>query len=358
MSFFNKEIFSFKEKYFGIDLSDLSIKVIEFEKDGNFDRIRSYFSLDIPQGIIEDGNINDKQKVVEAIKSAVKEAGPKKISTKNAICSLPESKVFLRKISIPKMNNEEIGEAIKWEIEASIPLAVDQVYYDWQLIDEENGKDNILTVAVSRGIIDDIVEVLEGAGLKVLSLEVESVATARSLISTKAEKKEVSLIVDFGAKKTSFIITEGCVPYFTSSIPFSSEGITDIISKELGIPFVDAERQKINYGVGYSQENMPIFNAVKPYLENLSVEIERSIDFYRSIDKDAFEIKKVILCGGGSNLKGLTAYLVKRLRQEVFLGDPWINLDFGNDLPIISKEISSQFSTAVGLAMKRNNLWK
>lgn len=358
MSFFNKEILSLKEKYFGVDLSDLSIKILELEKDGTEDCIRSYFSVDIPEGLIEDGNINNKQKVAEEIRAAVKKAGPKKISTSNVVCSLPESKVFLRKISTPRMNEEEITEAIKWEIEASIPLSVDQVYYDWQLIDEEKGKDNILTVAVSREIVDDTIEVLEAAGLNVLGLEVESIATARSLISRDAKKEDVSIIVDFGAKKTSFIIVEGCVPYFTSSIPFSSEGITDVISKTLGISLEDAEKQKISSGIGYSQENFPILEAIRPYLENLSVEIDRSIDFYQNMDKEMPKVTKVILCGGGSNLKGLPAYLVKRLRQEVFLGDPWINLDFGNNLPIISKEISSQFSTAVGLAMEKTRLWR
>jgi type IV pilus assembly protein PilM len=314
--------------------------------------------MDIPTGLIEDGKIMDKEKLAEIIKTAIKKAGPKKISTNKVICSLPESKIFLRKISIPRMKEDEIEEAIKWEIEASIPLSVDQVYFDWQLVSEVHGKQNILTVAISREIVDEIIEVLEICKLDVFGLEVESVATVRSLVPNDAPVSNVSLVVDLGAKKTSFIIAEGNIPYFTSSIPFSSEGITDAISKALGISIEEAEKQKINYGIGYSQENLPILNSIKPYLENLSTEIERSIDFYQDIDKDMSEVKKIILCGGGSNLKGLTLYLAKRLKQEVVLGDPWINLDFGNNLPMISKENSSQFSTAVGLAMERKNLWK
>src|SRR5665647_2099554 len=118
MSIFQKKIFSFDQVPFGLDLSDLSIKVMQLEKEGEVDRIRSFGSLDIPAGNIEDGKIINKDKVAALIKETIKKAGPKKINTKQVICSLPESKAFLRSINIPKMEKEEAKEAIKWEMEA------------------------------------------------------------------------------------------------------------------------------------------------------------------------------------------------------------------------------------------------
>ena len=235
MNFLKKNIFTFEDAYFGIDLGDLFVKVLQLEKRGSDDFVRSFSIAPIPGGCIEDGRIIDKQKTIQAIKNAIATAQPKKINTKKVICSLPESKVFLRVLSIPKMEKTEIGEAIKWEIEASIPLSVDQVYYDWQLIDESSDKQNILTVAISREIVDDLLEVLEGAGLEVHALETESIATSRSLVHSAETSKEVSLIVDLGSKRTNFVVEEGSVPFFTSSISFSSNGVTDAIAKTLGI---------------------------------------------------------------------------------------------------------------------------
>ncbi|MDQ1284556.1 MAG: hypothetical protein QG620_904, partial [Patescibacteria group bacterium] len=290
-----------------MDLSDLSVKVFQMEKRGKIDKIRSFCSLDIPEGCIEDGRIVDKETVSEVIRNAVKKAGPEKINTRKVICSIPESKAFLRIINVPKIEEAEAGEAIKWEIEANIPLSVDQVYFDWQFLGEIDGGRSVLAVAVSREIIDDTVSVLGAAGLEVYGMEVESVASARSLIVQGSASGESFLIVDLGAKKTSFIITEGNIPSFTSSVPFSSQGITDVISKKLGVDKMEAEKIKANQGIEHSFENSSIFDSVRPLLENLSCEIEKTADFYKNISKETKDIQKIIMCGGGSNLKGMAS---------------------------------------------------
>ena len=182
MGFLNKKIISFEPKVFGLDLSDLSMKLLELEREGRSEKIIGYSALDVSPGLIEDGKIIDKEKVAACIREAVKKAAPRKISTKKVICSVPESKAFLRIISIPKMEESEIPEAIKWEIEASIPLSIDQVYYDWQFIEaDSSGKQNILTLAVGKETIDEMTATLEMAGLTVYGFEVESIASARSL---------------------------------------------------------------------------------------------------------------------------------------------------------------------------------
>jgi len=355
--FLNKKIISFEDKLFGLDLSDLSVKAFQLVRDSKIDKIRGFASQEIPAGNIEDGRIINQDQVAEYIRRAITTARPKKINTKKVICSVPESKAFLRTITIPKMSEEEAGEAIKWEIEASIPLAVDQVYYDWQFIEDgaSKNKQQLLTVAVSKEVVDELTAVLEKAGLEIYGLELESIASVRSLISQKAKPTDVVLITDIGAQRTSFIITEGNIPFFTSSIPFSSEGMNDSIAKTLNIDLKEAERIKIIHGIGEFDEDPTVYEAVKSLLENLIVEIEKTIDFYLNMSKESAEIKKIILCGGGSNLKGIIPYLTKRLKKDVIMSDPWINLNLGQKLPPINKADSVRFSTVIGLALRAIN---
>jgi type IV pilus assembly protein PilM len=355
MSFFTKKIISLDERTFALDLSDLSLKVFQVEKRGSSDFIRSYCNLDVPCGYINDGRIIEKEKLALLIKSAVKKAGPKKINTKKVVCSIPESKAFLRKVNIPQMSAKEAHEAVRWEIEASIPLTSDQVYYDWQFLDVSEGKQNILTAAVAKEVVDELIEMLILADLDPYGLEIESISSARSLISKKSSPEDVFLIVDLGALRTSFIICEGNMPFFTSSIPFSSKNITDLISKTMKVSNDEAEKFKKLQGIEHSFENSSIFNAVKSLLENLSVEIEKTIDFYQGISQKNPVVEKVIICGGGANLRGLIPYLTTRLCKEVRIGDPWVNLNLGNNLPIISKEESVSCATAIGLAIKSND---
>lgn len=355
MVFLNKKIFGFNDSFFALDISDLSIKIIQLEKKGNSFKVRSFSSVGFKHGYLEDGRIKDKVKIAELIKVAINKSIPKKINTTKVVCSLPESKAFLRIISIPLMEEKELAEALKWEMEASIPLTFDQVYFDWQVINRTKDKQDILTVAMAKDIVDEFMDVFSLAGLAVYGLETESIANIRSLIPRDVSSEETSLIIDLGARNTSFMIVEGTVPCFTSSIAFSSEGITDVIAKALNIDPQEAEKIKNLHGIEHSFERNSVFDAVRSSLENIAIEIERSSDFYKSLKKNA-EIKKIILCGGGSNLKGLIAYLTTRLNREVTVADPWINLNLGNTIPPINKEDAARYATAIGLALKDINI--
>lgn len=354
MSFWNKKIFGGND-VFGLDLSDLSVKVAQIEKNGSLEEVVSFASLPITSGIISDGEIKNKQQVAEIIKRVLQGARPRKIKTNKVICSLPETKAFLRIISMPEMKTEEVREAVKWEIEATIPLPIDQIYYDWQVLEKsfgtEKGKINLLVVAVGKNTVDQTMEVLALAGLEVVGLEIESVAQSRSLLDEKKEKESV-LLVDVGDRRTSFVIADAGIPCFTSSIPLSGTSLTNAIAKNLGVSFEEAENIKIQYGIGSDFKNDAIFKAVEPVLENLASEIERSIDFYVSSLQYSVGVDKIMMCGGGSNTKGLLPYLAKRLKRGVELGNPWVNMKLDKNLPIIEKSVASQYATVIGLALK------
>lgn len=358
MSFLNKKILDFTGTALGLDLNDLTVRVIQFEKEGGNDRLVGFGSAPIPAGSIYDGEIAKKEQVILAIRSAVEKASPGKLKSKKVICSLPENKAFLRIISIPRMEKSEAKEAIKWEIEANIPLSLDQVYFDWQILEEnisaEKSRMDILVVAISKKTVDQFLEVLEGAGLEVVGLEIESIAQARSLLGEDIHNKAV-LIIDFDERRTSFSISSKKIPCFTSSIPVSSQSINDSIAKTLNISLEEAEKTKQANGIGSDFKNSHIFAAVKPVLENLTSEIERSIEFFLSELKYSENVEEIIVCGKEAATAGVIPFLSKRLGKRVTLGNPWTNVNMGKNLPQIERRLSVEYATAIGLALKGIN---
>lgn len=355
MSFLRKKVFDLFPSSFGLDLSDLSIKAVWLDRSGDRDSIASFGSVPLALGNVVDGEIVNPEAVKSAIQNLLEKAGPKKIKTRQVICSFPETKAFLRIIVLPKMDEDEVKEAIKWEIEANIPLTLDQVYYDWQILDlnltQEKGKMSVLVVAVARSVVDQFTDVLESAGLQVIGLETESIAQARSLLPEKNEKS-TTLIVDIGDRRTSFLIAIGSTPCFTSSVPLSSQMITEAVSKSLKISFDEAEAMKLKHGLGSLALKSPVFKAAEPVLESMANEIEKSIDFYLNNLKYSSTVDSIVLCGGGSNMNGFLPYLAKRLGRSVEFGNPWVNVNLGRDLPIIDRRHSVQYSTAIGLALR------
>ena len=352
MSIFNKKFIDPTPPYFGLDISELSIKVLQMTRHGKYDAVHGFANEKIGSGIVKNGNIENAGGIIKAIDRARKKAG---ITTKNVICSLPESKSFLRVVTIPQMEKTEVAEAIKWEIEAAIPLSIDQVYYDWQILNQRLTKDkrqmDVIIVAVSKKFINDFVFVLRKAGLVAYGFEVEPVAEANSLLRDE-EKGVTTMIIDIGDKNTSFVITVDNIPVFTSNIPLSSESLTKAIEQTFGITYEEAEKIKIMYGIGSVLKNDHVFQATKSVVENFVTEAQKSIDFYLNDLTYSKKIDRIIMCGGGARTKGITPYLSRRLGYNIELGNPWINLNF-KGVPPISREASVQYATVIGLATKK-----
>ena len=75
--------------------------------------------------------------------------------------------------------------------------------------------------------------------------------------------------------------------------------------------------------------------------------------YWENIPSKKNDIEKIILCGGESNMAGLTDFFSQELKKPVELGNTWVNVTtFKNYVPEIARNISLTYATAVGLALR------
>ena len=361
------EILSLKPEAFGLDISDLSLKFAKLKKKKKFFDLEIFGEKEIEPGVIKEGEIKDEKKLAEIIKEATK-----KIKTKYVITSLPEEKAFLQVIKMPKLPEEDLKSAVVFEAEKYIPLPIDQVYLDSQIIQpaphqnfSEGESLEVLISAIPKKITDSYLNSFKLAGLQPTCFEIESMAISRILIKGEFSRDPI-LIIDLGATRTSFIIFSGKTIRFTASTPISSHGFSQVISKTLGVTLEEAEKLKIKYGLEErirlrieeektikKMERGRVFEALIPPLVDLVQQIKRCIDFYET-HTPAEKIKKIILCGGGTNLKGLTELLTIELKLPVELGNPWLNILKKPEKGIKKMPLEKSFSfvTTLGLALR------
>lgn len=368
-------LFTLKPKMFGLDISDLSLKIIKLKKKRNFLNLASYGETEIEPGIIKDGEIKDEEKLAEIIKTAIKKVKGEKLNTKNIIASLPEEKAFLQVIPMPKITKEDLKSAVIYEAENYIPLPIDQVYLDSQIVPFLNNSLNhfeVLIAALPKKLVDSYLLTFKKAGLQTEALEIESLAIARALIK-KENTKDPVLLIDLGATRTNFIVFSGGSLRFTSSIPVSSESFNEIISKNLGVSLVEAENMKKKYGleekIGLKIKNKKteikkepgkIFEILVPALVDLIQQIKKYLEYYQThVSREHSPlngkgVEKILLCGGGANLKGLSELLTLELKIPVELANPWVNiLRKGQKKNFdLSFEKSLIYTTALGLALR------
>lgn len=366
------EYFSIKREAFGLDISNLSLKIAQIKKKEGKLKLVSFGEAKIEPGIIKNGEILDDNKLARIIETAVRQVKGEKINTKYVIASLPEEKAFLQVIQMPKVPEEDLGSAVIYEAENYIPTALEQVYLDFQIVPAiKNHLDHydILIAALPKQTVNPYVSSLKLAGLEPVALEIESLAIARALVKDGLSASPI-LLIDFGATRTSFIIFSGHSLRFTSSISISSTTFTEIIMKALGINQRKAEDLKIKHGLtgktkvnarkkGIRKEEEKVFEALIPVSVDLTQQIKKHLEYYRThahhehLASKNKNVSKIILCGGGSNLKGLPELLSMELKIPVEIGNPWINiLEEGTKATGLTKEQSLAYTTVLGLALK------
>lgn len=348
-----------KVKAFGMDVSDSSIKIMELGSSGG--RLMPVAFADVPLSdkVINNHMIISQERLADNINRAVAKA--QKIDTKYVVCSIPEAKSFVRTLQIPKMNEEEIDNAIPYELEQDIPVPIDQVYLDWQIIRTLPDKLELLVTAAPREYIDMLVESVRSAKLIPLAMELESQATARAVIDNKGGN---CLIVDMATKQTSFVIVDSGVIQYTSSIPIAGDAFTESIARNLNLSVSAAESLKRKSGLVEEAKEGDIRHAILPILDNVVDEIKNVIRFFEDHDQTKQTIETILLCGGTSKLSGMTDYISARINLgssrspiRVNSADPWVNItgkSSKESLPM-SPTDALGYATVIGLALRGAN---
>ena len=366
-----------KETPIGLYISDVSMKFVQFRRNASGLTVAAYSDLNIPKEVMSGDAIKKPKVLVELIRRAVAQPIFGKVILPHVIASIPETKSFVRVIQMPKMSEEEAVEAVPWEAEAYIPLPIEQVYLDWiilskslspvskkQIEGESKGeKMTVLITAAPKEYIDDLVNILKEAGLVPLGLEVESQAIARSLVS---RINEAVLIADINTIRTSLSIYDKGILQFTSSLPIAGNLMTEKLAEALNITKEEAEKLKRENGLAEDVMQGKIKRALTPVLENFVEEIKNTIRFYEEHALSDGKIARFVLTGGSGRLKHLPSFIHDRLTHsldgehplrslpgiKVELGNPWVNVLSKGQTPILSREESLSYATAIGLALR------
>ena len=349
---------------FGLDISDLSLKIVQLEKKQRGFRLSSVGGGELEQGILEAGEIKDEDRLVRAIQKTLKQVKGKKIRTNHVVAALPEEKAFVQVVQLPRMRKEELMSAIRFQAEGYIPYPIDTVYIDFAIIPPlHNHTDHldVLVASLSRQVVDSYVSVLQKAGLVPSVLEIDAVALTRAVIE-KGVSPVPLLVIDIGKARTKVSIFSGYSLRFTTSLSISSEQFTQAVAQALHVDEEKAEEFKRQYGLYEPEDRLAeeVFGAMVPPATDFIEHITKYLEYYEShlphqhLGKEQAKIQKILLCGGGANLKGFPEFLMRALKVEVVVGNPWVNILSPNstELPMLSFQESLGYSTALGLALR------
>lgn len=342
---------------FGLDISERSIKIMQLSPQKTGLQPTAFSYVEVPANLINNHVITNEEKLAALVSKAV--AAARKLDSHYAVLSIPEAKSFVRVVSLPKMDLSEIDGALPWELEQDIPVPIEHVYIDWQLVEETEDHIKVLAMAAPKDYIDALVEVLRLAKIKPVAFELESQGTARAAVGPEDKESSV-LMVDIASTVTSLAVTSKGILEYTSSIPIGGNSLTDSIAQSLGIPAKEAEKKKIEAGLTSDDKKGNVRQAILSVLDNIVDEMRNVIKYYDDHSLFKQPISKIILCGGGSKLAGAADYIAARLNvgagqvvSRVVVCDSWINVaDPAHRSGFPTQDEALEYTTAIGLALR------
>ena len=273
---------------------------------------------------------------------------------KSVRVSLPEEQAYLFALKLEKSGLKHIRERIELALEDHIPISAQDAIFDYELVSESTQNLEVQVTAVPKNIIENYLLICKRSQISVKSFELEAQAISRAVV--KKGDMDTYMIVDFGKRRTGiFIVSKGIV-VFTFTLDLGGVTLTQMIQKNFNVSFEEAEKMKEEYGLKRNTNNKEIFSVLLNSVSVLRDEIVKHFLYWQTHKDEEGKnnplIKKIIFCGGDSNLIGLADYISVSMKSHVDIANVWVNIsNTENYIPEMSFNKSLSFATAIGLAL-------
>jgi type IV pilus assembly protein PilM len=278
--------------------------------------------------------------------------------------SVPGQSALTRFIQLPPVESSRVDEIVKYEAKQQIPFALEDVIWDYQTLGggiEESGfmlgaevglfamkKEGIYSAIkpyVANKMEIELVQIAPLAMHNFLCFDQIGLRPGQELEG----EGEYMIVLDMGTDNTTLLVTNGN-KIWIRNVPIGGNHFTRALTKEMKLTFAKAEHLKCN--ATKAPDPRAVFQALRPVFNDYVSEIQRSIGYFSSVNREA-KITKIVGAGNGFKLAGLQKFLQQNLQYEVERVDNFQALvgDAVLNAPLFQENVLS-FVVPYGLALQ------
>lgn len=340
----------------GVDISSFAVKMVELVDNGNGAyRIEHYAIEALPKDAVVDGNVANLEATSETIERCWKRLHT---STKYVALALPTAAVITKKIVLPaNLTEQEMEVQVETEANQYIPFALDEVNLDFQTIGPAPSgptEVEVLIAASRKEKVEDRVAAVEGASLKPLVMDVESYAAQAAFELVEKQlpgggKDRIIAVVDVGSNVMNVTIMKNDQSVYAREQAFGGSQLTQEIMRAYGMSFEEAENAKRTQALPENYEA----EILRPFLENLSLEVSRAMQFFFTSTPFS-KIDQIVLTGGCAVLPGVMDIVAERTQVPTLTANPFAAMAASSKIKV--KQLAADapsLMVACGLALRR-----
>ncbi len=330
----------------GLDISQTGLRLMAL--DTKKWSVVGYGSLNLEPLKLQDSLNKGDDYLANNLKLLLKKHTLGHLPSNQVAVSVPTAKTYSRTLNLPLDAESNLAEAINLEADQYIPVPVDELNIDHEIIERTKDNLSVLISATPKKIVENILNSLEAAGLEAVFAEPGVSAVARILRRTE-QGNLPTIIVDIGAASTDIAVFNKTIRV-SGGVSVGGNNFTIAISKKLGLSLEEAHKLKVLDGLSSGPKRAKIEAAMSSSLDGIVDELKKMIRYYTDRLEMKDKIEQIIMVGGGSNVPGLADYFTDKLEIAVRPASPWQKLNFGH-LKVPSNQSKPRFISATGLAL-------
>jgi type IV pilus assembly protein PilM len=328
-----------------LDIGTYTIKAVQgqFGKTSVIDRTVEVFNT---TGLSLPTNDAETEKLADLLSAMFNDH---RLARSDVRLSLPEHLVSTKIISIPSLTDAELASAINWQAEQHIPIPLDELSLEYQVLYRPDRRDRnelmrVLMVGARKSIVEQFLSPFARLGIEPTVLETSVLSVYRSLQFTAEDP--TTLIMHIGAATTDFVVIQRGEISFVYTYATAGQVLTRTLEQAIQLEPKQAEQYKRTYGLDPNQLQGKIRNALLPIMKNITLEMQKAIQFFVS-QQPGESIKRVLLSGGSSQLPGLVEFVTEQVGVEVLLASPFAGAQ--GEIPAANQPA---FTLCMGLMMR------
>lgn len=337
----------------GIEIGASGIKAIKLEAVGESGaRIAEYAVIQHPKPLSTPGvDANDVLRVSLGALTSQHD-----ISKASVAVSLPGHSGFARFAKLPPVDPKKVAGVVRYEAMQQIPFPLEQVEWDYQTFASPTSPDiEVGIFAVTKERVTERLQMLADVGINPNYVVLGPIAAYNALAYDLQfdDTTPGTIIVDVGTTSTDLVVaTPGKM--WVRTFPIGGHQFTDALVSQFQLSYPKAE--KLKREAEDSRHARQVFQAMRPIFTDLSSDIQRSIGYFQSLNKDV-ELSRLIGVGSTFALPGLRKYLKQQLSIDVYRIEEFKRIKLegaqaGDGKTAALNDVSLQLVTAYGLALQ------
>jgi type IV pilus assembly protein PilM len=338
----------------GFEISKTSMKIMSVDTAKML--VHGYGSVELDPAKMADDLSQSAEYLQSRLYELLNDNIVGKLTSNRAILGIPTARTFSRTFSLPADKKANLKDAVNLEVEQYIPMPLDALYVDHQIIKQTKEELTVLMCAAPKRTVDPLLTIAQQCGMEVAMIEPNMNAVARLLEHTE-EGNLPTVIVDIGPATADIAILDSAIRV-TGGLNIGGNTFTLDIAKKMNIPLETAHQLKVLNGLSAGPRQAKITASLCPSLLRIAGEIKKVIRYYTDRFPNEEKIEQVIIVGSGSNVPGLGEFFTNELVMAARVAIPWQTVNFGSLTPP-SKQLRPRFMTVAGLALvPPEEIWK